>query len=265
MQKNVFLLALLVLATGAAWAQQELAPTTDDGPLNIKSDAPQPNQDGVYQIGPGVTPPILVRPVPAAYPPDAVETDPKHLVVLSAIIGVDGVAKNIFVVHPHSGAFDQSALDAVKQSQFQPGSLNGNPVPVAIRLKVPFFRFKPAIPLIEHDLRNGGWQSFGKDASPTQDDPLKLRPGDTPPKATQTANAEFSDEARRAKYQGIVIVSLVVNEEGLPTDLHIVKPLGYGLDEKALKAVRKYRFQPAMRDGKPVAVRIMVEINFRLY
>jgi TonB family protein len=258
------LLTLLLLTGGAAWAQQELAPSTGDGPLNIKSVTPSPDQDGVYSIGPGITPPVMVRPVPAAYPSDAVETDPPRLVILSATIGADGTAKNIFVVHPHSGAFDQSAIDAVKQSQFQPGSLDDNPVPVAIRLKVPFIRLKPAIPLIEHDLDDGISHAFDKGVSATMDDPFKLRPGDTPPKAIHTVEAEFSDEARRARYQGTVLVSLLVTEEGLPSDLRIEKALGEGLDEKALEAIRQYRFQPAMRDGKPIAARIKVMISFRI-
>lgn len=78
--------------------------------------------------------------------------------------------------------------------------------------------------------------------------------------------AEFSDEARRAKYQGVCIVSLIVDAQGNPQNVHVVRPLGMGLDEKALEAVRKYKFKPAMKDGKtPVPVMISIEVNFRLY
>ena len=78
--------------------------------------------------------------------------------------------------------------------------------------------------------------------------------------------AEFSDEARRAKYQGVCLVGLIVDAQGNPQDVHIVRALGMGLDEKALEAVRKYKFKPAMRDGKTaVAVPVNVEVNFRLY
>ena len=78
--------------------------------------------------------------------------------------------------------------------------------------------------------------------------------------------AEFSDEARRAKYQGVCLVGLIVDAQGNPQNVHIVRPLGMGLDEKAMEAVRKYKFKPAMRDGKtPVAVPVNVEVNFRLY
>jgi protein TonB len=78
--------------------------------------------------------------------------------------------------------------------------------------------------------------------------------------------AEFSDEARRAKYQGIVVVSLIVDAQGNPQNPRVVRALGMGLDEKALEAIRKYKFKPAMKDGKtPVPVMISVEVNFRLY
>lgn len=78
--------------------------------------------------------------------------------------------------------------------------------------------------------------------------------------------AEFSDEARRAKYQGVCLVALIVDAQGNPQNVHIVRPLGMGLDEKAMEAVRKYKFKPAMRDGKtPVPVQVQVEVNFRLY
>ena len=78
--------------------------------------------------------------------------------------------------------------------------------------------------------------------------------------------AEFSDEARRAKYQGVCLVGLIVDAQGNPQNVHIVRTLGMGLDEKAMEAVRKYKFKPAMSDGKtPVAVYVNVEVNFRLY
>ena len=77
--------------------------------------------------------------------------------------------------------------------------------------------------------------------------------------------AEFSDEARRAKYQGVCLVSLIVDAHGDPVSPRVVRPLGMGLDEKALEAVRKYKFKPAMKEGKPVPVQITIEVNFRLY
>jgi protein TonB len=86
------------------------------------------------------------------------------------------------------------------------------------------------------------------------------------PIALNSVEAEFSDEARRAKYQGVVLVEVIVDAQGYPQDPRVVRPLGMGLDEKALEAIRKYRFKPAMKDGKtPVAVKLNVEVNFRLF
>jgi TonB family protein len=77
--------------------------------------------------------------------------------------------------------------------------------------------------------------------------------------------AQFSEEARKTKHQGTVLLSLVVGADGRPRDMRVVRPLGMGLDEKALEAVKQWRFDPAKRDGVPVAVYISVEVNFNLY
>jgi TonB family protein len=76
---------------------------------------------------------------------------------------------------------------------------------------------------------------------------------------------EFSDEARRAKYQGVCVVGLIVDTQGSPQRVHIVRPLGMGLDEKAMEAVRQYKFKPAQLKGKAVAVEVNIEVNFRIY
>ena len=78
--------------------------------------------------------------------------------------------------------------------------------------------------------------------------------------------AEFSDEARRAKYQGICLIGLIVDAQGNPINVHVVRALGMGLDEKAMQAVRQYKFKPAMKNGKTaVPVEITIEVDFRLY
>ena len=90
--------------------------------------------------------------------------------------------------------------------------------------------------------------------------------GVSAPVALNSVEAEFSDEARRAKYQGVCLISLIVDAQGNPQNPRVVRALGMGLDEKAIEAVKKYKFKPAMKDGKtPVPVMITVEVNFRLY
>jgi protein TonB len=91
--------------------------------------------------------------------------------------------------------------------------------------------------------------------------------GVSPPRAIFQPEAEFSDEARRAKYEGTVVVSVIVDAQGNPQDVHVVRTLGMGLDEKAMEAVQKYKFKPAieLKSGKAVPVPIQVEVRFRLY
>ena len=86
------------------------------------------------------------------------------------------------------------------------------------------------------------------------------------PEVVHSVEAEFSDEARRAKYQGLCLISLIVDAQGNPQNIRVARALGMGLDEKAVEAIRQYKFRPAMKDGKtPVPVMITIEVDFRLY
>jgi len=89
--------------------------------------------------------------------------------------------------------------------------------------------------------------------------------GVSAPKIIYQPDPEYSEEARKAKYQGTCVLWLVVGPDGRPRDIRVQRTLGLGLDEKAIEAVRTWRFEPALKDGKPVAVQINVEVSFRLY
>jgi TonB family protein len=251
--------ALLLLAAFTAGAQQELAPSTDQAPIAIKPAAPTPDENGVYRLGPGIEPPELLNAVPASYPHGASESDPPHISSLDVVVGIDGVPTNIEAMYPDPGPFEKSAIAAVRQSRFKPGTLDGKPVPVVVRVHVPFNHRVAPVPRVVTRVGRFG------DATPQLHNRMAVQPGYTPPQAIHTAMPEYSDQARRLKIQGNVRVSVLVNEEGVPIDPRVEKSLGYGLDEKALEAALKYQFKPAMRDGQPVAVRIMIEENFRLY
>jgi periplasmic protein TonB len=89
--------------------------------------------------------------------------------------------------------------------------------------------------------------------------------GVSAPKAIYAPDPEYSEEARKAKFQGTCVLWLVVGPDGKPRDIKVSRTLGLGLDEKAIEAVKQWKFEPAMKDGKPVAVQINVEVSFRLY
>jgi TonB family protein len=88
--------------------------------------------------------------------------------------------------------------------------------------------------------------------------------GVTAPIVLSKKDPEYSEEARKAKYQGMVLLSIVVNTSGVAGDIKVVRSLGLGLDEKAIEAVKQWKFKPGYKDGKPVAVQATIEVNFRL-
>ena len=75
---------------------------------------------------------------------------------------------------------------------------------------------------------------------------------------------EYSEEARRARYEGTAVLSLVVDVDGLPKDIRIVRSVGHGLDAEALRAVKQWRFTPGAKDGRSVPTQLNVEVAFRL-
>lgn len=89
--------------------------------------------------------------------------------------------------------------------------------------------------------------------------------GVTAPRAIYTPEPEFSEEARKTKYQGTVVLRLIVGTDGRPRDIGIVQSLGMGLDEKAIEALRLWRFEPGRKAGVAVAVLVNIEVNFHLY
>ncbi len=94
---------------------------------------------------------------------------------------------------------------------------------------------------------------------------FKVGGGISAPRAILTPDPQYTEEARNSKTQGTCILWLIVDTGGHPRDIRVVHGLGYGLENKAIEAVKQWRFEPAMKDGKPVNVQINVEVAFRLY
>jgi TonB family protein len=85
-----------------------------------------------------------------------------------------------------------------------------------------------------------------------------------PPVVIVQHEPEYSQDARKAKLQGSVLLKIVVSASGQVTDIQVLRPLGMGLDDRAIEAVRQWKFRPATLDGKPVAATATVDVSFRL-
>src|SRR5579872_12090 len=94
---------------------------------------------------------------------------------------------------------------------------------------------------------------------------FRMGSGATPPRAIYSPEPEFSEEARKAKYQGVCTLGVIVDAQGRPTNIRVLNSLGMGLDEKEIQAVKTWRFEPAMKDGHAVRFEIAVEVDFHLY
>jgi hypothetical protein len=198
MRRMGFLLALLAVVVSSASSQQL---------------APQPDEDGVYPPLRGVTTAKLLHAVPAVVPADPRLEGLKHVCTLDVTIGADGIPVTVEILNKITTPFDEPAKLAVKQSQFEAGSFQGNPVTTRLMVWVPFFgKDHPAIPV----------------ASPTNTiKDFKV------PVPIIAPEPEFSDAARFHHTGGVVLVRFLVTEEGLPARSRVLVHAEYGLDEKA--------------------------------
>ena len=152
------------------------------------------------------------------------------------------------------------------------------PLPVGVEFDVPNQNLvasnfgDPLGKLGSNSLGTGGWNGIGKgccngigdhEGGPGLDGGGSGHPV-VPPKLIYKIEPEFSEEARKAKHQGTVVLTIEVDTSGKPSRFVVVSGLGLGLDQKAIEAVSQWRFRPAFRDGKPVATSARIEVNFRL-
>jgi TonB family protein len=207
------------------------------------------------------------------------------------LIAVDltGSARTIKFLKPLANDLDAMALHVVELDKFKPGTVDGAPgvATVADHMKLQACRMEKKDENGQKqkylELRSAPEQAFElvepPNGAPTETPPkpetaventaqpalYRVGGAVTPPVLLHQVDPEYSDEARRARYQGICVVSIIVDVKGNPQNPRVVQPLGMGLDEKALEAVKQYRFKPAMKDGKtPVPVMVKIQVNFRL-
>ncbi len=282
--RNHWIKALLVaLATSFASSQQTIP--SEPSPL---ADA-QPARVIVYAVGPGVMAPELL---PLNLPPISAEKCKMKAdgnVVLSLLVDATGRPRNLTFLQPLGTDLDKLALQIVDADRFRPGTRDGTPVVVGQALEVDLqacveqtrnkagekkfllqLRSQPlqkleALPQPPGEAVLAMGDGSGKDSSSGPTRIERVGGVVSAPVPLISPVAVFTDAARRAKYQGICLISTIVDRNGLPQNVRVVRKLDYGLDQNAVDAVEKYRFKPAVRNGEPVPVTITVEVNFRLY
>jgi TonB family protein len=133
--------------------------------------------------------------------------------------------------------------------------------------KTRLYRCYPAILILA--LAVTGWTQEPQPATTPQttDQPVaKVGNGVSAPMLISKVGAEYSDYARRKRIEGICMVRLIVDADGVPQHMSVVRCVDTSLEEPSLEAVRQYRFKPAIRktDGKPIPITMAVEISYRL-
>lgn len=203
---------------------------------------PSPDAEGVYPVTGEVKPAKLIEGAPAKVPEEL--HGPAHICVVRVVIAKDGKPTNAQIVNQSPSSFDDAAIAAVMQSRFEAGTYKAESVATRLTVFVPF-------------------PGHGREAVPM----VPARGSVSPPIPLKTPEAHFPEGAPGGSYGGKeevkVLVTVLIQEDGLPSQPRVVVPAGRGFDEKALEAVNQYRFSPARFKGVPVPFFISVMIDFR--
>ena len=212
--------------------------------LSIASTAGQ-EAEPVHKAGNGVSVPVVLSDVKPRYTPEAMRERVAGLVKLEGIVETDGSVSDVRVVSPLHPGLDESAVEAFKQWRFKPGMKDGKPVRVQIDVEMTFTLRTPGPGLDSLDVFTPG-------------------PGVTAPVVLKEVKPEYTAKARDAGIQGTVTLECVVLSDGWVGDTRVTKGLDPDLDRQAVQTLRRWRFKPGERQGKPVPVRVQVEMNFTL-
>lgn len=240
----------------------------------------------VYRVANDIAAPVLTpQGVPSTVISDC-KSKKSGSVELQAIVDQQGVLHNISFVKVTGSDLDRFALEVALSDRFMPAIRSGVPVAVGekIEMKVkgclekrsgntPILSglaeapIQKAIPFNDFP----DHVTFARSHEPvntpsTPDGSYRLPDGVKPPVPIYQPQAEYTDEARDRHIEGEVLIRMTIDVHGLPEDRRVVRPLGFGLDGKALEAATRYRFKPAMRDGMepvPVTVTVAVHYEFR--
>lgn len=269
----------LVLGLSAAFAIVCAASAAQDEPVRPRSGAiASLEKVKVYTPGKDVAAPELLPSDFSQSIADNCEQNSSGEIEFHFIVDANGMPANIQFAAPDTSDMNMSALmfRIMRQDRFKPATMNGSPVAAGQTVKIKLNTCMATVTTPRGEtaqrlrLRQPPEQHFSEwPQAPAETILYPAQPPrtsiDSQPVPTSTVEPQFSSQARRDKIQGTCTIQFIVDADGLPQEPIVIKPLGHGLDQKALEAVRQYRFKPAMKDGQPVPVFLTVQISFRLY
>ena len=222
------------------------------GPVRVYSGAVVA-PGGPVRVSSGTLAGMTLTKVNPVYPEEAKAAHVQGAVILHAIISKQGTIEKLEIISG-SGMLRQSSIDAVSKWTYKPYLLNGKPVEVETSITVNYTLGDSTTvvgPIPPADEASAGVKQVGGDVKG--------------PMVIYEPEPSYTELAKQDKVEGIVLINMVVDEQGLPQHLHVSRGLGDGLDEKAVEAVKQYKFKPATENGKPVAVYLNVEVNFKIF
>jgi TonB family protein len=172
------------------------------------------------------------------------------VVIVDLQVTKEGQPDRLKLVEGPGEAASAAALAAIRSWRFRSGFLNGKP--------------RQASGSVVLRCRTATAVAAASPASVAPAAAQRIGAGTSAPVPLYRIEPEYSEMARQAKYQGTVLLSVVVDTSGHAVNISVLRPLGMGLDQQAMAAVSQWRFKPGMKDGKPVPVYANVEVNFRL-
>jgi TonB family protein len=192
---------------------------------------------------------------------------------ISVDIGEDGSAQRVELNEASKPSVKDLATEIVHEDRFAPAERGGKPVvahaEILVEMVVCTAKVKSPDGKKEEQVQLEGEPRqtlYPLSVLPREDLAVPRVGGHiSAPVALIIPIAAYTDEARREGIQGEAMITVIVDAQGMPQNPRVVRPLPAGLNETALEAVRKYRFKPAMKDGKtPVPVMVTIAVNFRL-
>jgi TonB family protein len=238
---------------------------------------PSPQRTRIGNAGtasnPAVVPPKVLESARPMYTPEALAAKVEGIVTLEGSVDVQGKVSGLRVIKGLGYGLDRLAIKAVEGWKFGPALRNGQAVEAITQIEVDFripqpkdFKILINAPDTGDTAEQNGTKAGKEITAPAEDDApaVRMGAGVTPPRVVFRVEPQYTPEAREAKQAGTVVVTATIHQDGSLTVSSVVRGLENGLTEKAIEALESWKFQPGMKDGKPVPVMLNIEVNFNL-